>query len=154
MELRTTMDEATRKGVADQLQPLLVDLVDLALAGKQAHWTVTGENFRSVHLQLDEIVDTARLVGDDIAERLATIGMVPDGRSRSVADGTRLEQLDLGWMDDTAAVSAIASRMQALAGSAREAVRSLDDLDLVSQDMVIGLVAALEKHLWMLSAQE
>ena len=41
---------------AGWLEPLLVDLVSLALTGKQAHWHVTGPNFLPVHEQLDEIV--------------------------------------------------------------------------------------------------
>ncbi|MBU1803288.1 MAG: DNA starvation/stationary phase protection protein, partial [Actinobacteria bacterium] len=34
------------------LQQLLVDLTDLHLQGKQAHWNVVGKNFRDLHLQL------------------------------------------------------------------------------------------------------
>ncbi|HET7740426.1 MAG TPA: ferritin-like domain-containing protein, partial [Mycobacterium sp.] len=42
------------------LQKVLVDLIELHLQGKQAHWNLVGTNFRDLHLQLDEIVDTAR----------------------------------------------------------------------------------------------
>ena len=42
------------------LQKVLVDLIELALQGKQAHWNVVGTNFRDLHLQLDELVDLAR----------------------------------------------------------------------------------------------
>src|SRR3954447_21247662 len=46
------------RAVAGELQRMLVDLVDLALIGKQAHWNVEGAHFRSVHLFLDELVES------------------------------------------------------------------------------------------------
>lgn len=154
MSMRTTLDEQTRKAVADQLQPLLADIIDLGLLAKQVHWTVVGENFRSVHLQLDEIVDTAREHSDVIAERMATLGIEPDGRAGTVASGTSLESLDVSWLNDAQAVAATASRVQQAGTRARDAIKALEDLDLVSQDLVIALVTDLEKHLWMLSVQE
>ena len=35
----------------------MVDLIELYLQGKQAHWNLVGTNFRDLHLQLDEIID-------------------------------------------------------------------------------------------------
>jgi len=46
---------------------------------------VLGANFRGLHLQLDEIVDTAREASDTIAERMRAVNAVPDGRSDTVA---------------------------------------------------------------------
>ena len=41
------------KTLTDNMQLVLVDLVELHLQGKQAHWNVVGKNFRDLHLQLD-----------------------------------------------------------------------------------------------------
>ena len=49
------------------LQQVLVDMIELHLQGKQAHWNVVGTNFRDLHLQLDELVDFAREGSDTIA---------------------------------------------------------------------------------------
>ncbi|MFC8720417.1 Dps family protein, partial [Kitasatospora sp. NPDC057198] len=76
------MDIATGGPLADHdrdtageaLQGALVDLVDLSLIGKQAHWNLYGPRFRSVHLQLDEVVATARDFADQVAERASAIG--------------------------------------------------------------------------------
>ena len=50
------------------LQRVLVDLIELHIQGKQAHWNVVGTNFRDLHLQLDEVVDStaARPAGPSI----------------------------------------------------------------------------------------
>ena len=67
------------------LQDSLVELIDLSLQAKHYHWTVTGREFRAVHLQLDEITDEVRLWYDEVAERLATLDVAPDGRTATVA---------------------------------------------------------------------
>jgi DNA-binding ferritin-like protein len=46
---------AERQAVAVELQAMLVDLLDLTLIGKHAHWNVEGPHFRSVHRELDEL---------------------------------------------------------------------------------------------------
>src|ERR1700704_509431 len=72
------------------LQKVLVDLIELHLQAKQAHWNVVGTNFRDLHLQLDEIVDIAREASDTIAERMRAIDAMPDGRSDTVTATTTL----------------------------------------------------------------
>jgi starvation-inducible DNA-binding protein len=72
------------------LQKVLVDLIELHLQGKQAHWNVVGTNFRDLHLQLDELVDFAREGSDTIAERMRALDAVADGRSDTVAATTVL----------------------------------------------------------------
>ncbi|MFJ6120357.1 ferritin-like domain-containing protein [Streptomyces sp. NPDC092129] len=76
---------------------------------KQAHWNVYGPRFRSVHLQLDEVVATTRGYADRIAERAAGNQRKPTaGRRalpkqadfrRSPEDGSRTPMsLGLWWM--------------------------------------------------------
>jgi len=71
--------------LATHLQQLSVDLIDLHLQGKQAHWNVVGLNFRDLHLALDEVVDAARTFSDTVAERMRAIYITPDGRAKTVA---------------------------------------------------------------------
>jgi starvation-inducible DNA-binding protein len=68
---------AERRAGAAQLQGALVDLLDLTLIGKHAHWNVEGRLFRSVHRELDELVDAWRRLADEVAERAVTIGACP-----------------------------------------------------------------------------
>src|ERR1700712_1921125 len=78
--------------LAADLQRVLVDLVELHLQGKQAHWNVIGSNFRDLHLQLDELVDAAREASDTIAERMRALDAIADGRSDTVVAATSLPQ--------------------------------------------------------------
>ena len=86
------------------LQSVLVNLIELHLQGKQAHWNVVGKNFRDLHLQLDEIIDDARLFADELAERMRALQAVPDGRSTAVAEGTSLPPFP-AWSPTTCAAS-------------------------------------------------
>ncbi|MCA9152383.1 MAG: DNA starvation/stationary phase protection protein, partial [Planctomycetales bacterium] len=82
---RSILKSDQRDTTVKQLQSCLYDLIDLALQGKEAHWNVLGPNFRSVHLQLDEIIDSARNASDEVAERIVTLGLSPDGRASQIA---------------------------------------------------------------------
>jgi starvation-inducible DNA-binding protein len=144
---------ATDKVVVKDLQATLVELIDLSLAAKQAHWNVVGPNFRSVHLELDEIVDTVRLGSDRVAERIATIGAVPDGRSSAVAKGSSLPDFPDGRVATVEVVERIGSTVDTVTQRMRGRIERSADPDPVSQDILIGVADALEKHAWMLRAQ-
>jgi len=135
------------------MQPVLVDLIALSLNAKQAHWHVQGHHFMQVHLQLDELVADARRFADEVAERLVALDATVDGRPAAVATTTNLPEFDQGFLADDKVVSAIVDQIDATIGRARAAVEPLDDIDKVSQDVVIELLRALEKHRWMFAAQ-
>jgi starvation-inducible DNA-binding protein len=134
------------------LQASLVELLDLALQGKQAHWNVVGPLFRPVHLELDEIVESAHAAVDTVAERLSALREVPDGRAATVAATTPLEPFPTGTVVDRDAVSFIGSRMDVLNAHLRERIERLG-VDPVSQGILIGIEEVFEKHAWMLRVQ-
>ncbi len=142
-----------KKSVAKDLQATLVELIDLSLLGKQAHWNVVGSHFRSIHLQLDEIVDIARLSSDRVAERLATIGAAPDGRAETVATSSELAPFPEGFVAGTDTVKLVTAAMETISGRMRERILRIGDDDPVSQDILIGTSDEIEKAAWMLRAQ-
>jgi starvation-inducible DNA-binding protein len=147
------MDAKTRKAVVGDLQATLAELIDLSLLGKQAHWNVVGPNFRSIHLQLDEIVDTARLASDRVAERIATVGDAPDGRAASVAKTSGLPDFPAGQVPVTDAVKRVGATVDAMSERLTERIIRMAEADPVSQDILIGTADELEKQAWMLRAQ-
>ncbi|MFF7490736.1 Dps family protein [Streptomyces luteogriseus] len=151
--VKSPLSDANLKTVSEALQGALVDLVDLALVAKQIHWNVVGPRFRSVHLQLDEVVDTARQYSDTVAERAAALGISPDGRAATVAVGSGIGVTPEGWVDDTTAVGTLVEALGAVIARMRERVESTGEPDPVSQDIFIGITADLEKHHWMFQAE-
>ncbi|MGW3421665.1 Dps family protein [Streptomyces phaeochromogenes] len=151
--VKSPLTDADLKTVSEALQGALVDLVDLSLVAKQIHWNVVGPRFRSVHLQLDEVVDTARLHSDTVAERASTLGVSPDGRAATVATSSGIGVTPDGWVKDTDAVGALVDALAAVIGRMRERVGATGEADPVSQDIFIGITADLEKHHWMFQAE-
>ncbi|GAA5074478.1 starvation-inducible DNA-binding protein [Thermocatellispora tengchongensis] len=145
-------DEA-RKVVAEALQGALVDLIDLSLIAKQAHWNLIGHNFRSIHLQLDEIVSLAREHMDVMAERAVALGINPDGRVGTVAKSTPVQQLEAGYLQDGKVIAAMTDILDAMIKRMRERVRATEEPDPVTQDLLISVTQGLEKQHWMVQAQ-
>ena len=151
--VKSSLSDADLKTVGDALKGALVELVDLGLVAKQVHWNVVGPRFRSVHLQLDEVVDTARQHSDTVAERCSAIGVSPDGRAASVAAQSAIGSVPEGWIKDVDVVRTMVDALGAVIARMRERIEATDEPDPVSQDILIQLTADLEKHAWMFQAE-
>lgn len=135
------------------LQKVLVDLIELHLQGKQAHWNVVGANFRDLHLQLDELVDFAREGSDTIAERIRALDGVADGRSDTVAATTSLPQLPADEHDTADVVDLIATRVYAAVGTMRAVHDAIDAEDPSTADILHQLIDGLEKLSWLIKSE-
>jgi starvation-inducible DNA-binding protein len=142
-----------RNAVGPALQATLVDLVDLSLVGKQAHWNLVGRMFHDVHLHLDELVATARRYADDVAERAAAIGFSPDARARTVAEGSAVPSFPDGWVADRDVVGRTFEAIDAVVSRLRPRIDEAEKNDLVTQDLFIEIVRELEKARWMWRAE-
>ncbi|GLY72452.1 Dps family protein [Actinoallomurus iriomotensis] len=151
--VKSSLSDEARRTTGTILQETLVDLIDLHLSAKQAHWNLTGRSFRSVHLQLDEVVDLAREAADTVAERASAIGVNPDGRARTVADQTKLHQFETGWLPDDKVIAAITDMLGEMGKRFRERIEKLDETDLVTQDILIATAQELDKQHWMFAVQ-
>ncbi len=153
-QIKSPLNAKNRTATGAALATVLADLVDLSLVGKQAHWNLVGRRFRSIHLQLDEIVDAARLASDDVAERSAAIGVPPDGRAATVAKESGLPGHPEGWAADDAVVAYFVDALSRLIERLRAQIDAVETTDVVSQDLLIGIAAIMEKHYWMLQAEQ
>ncbi|MEE4595429.1 DNA starvation/stationary phase protection protein [Streptomyces sp. DSM 41524] len=139
--------------LAQALQQIVVDLVELHLQGKQAHWNVVGHNFRDLHLQLDQIVDDARESADTIAERMRALAAIPDGRSETVAATTTLPAFPPGEASVSTVVDLITARLRATADTLRTLHDQVDTEDPATADLLHAIIDSLEKHAWMVNAE-
>ena len=141
------------KALTDNLQRVLVDLLELQLQGKQAHWNVVGKNFRDTHRMLDEIIEDARTFSDTVAERMRALHGVPDGRSDTVADTTSLPEYPNGEVDTAHTIDLITERLEATIATVREVHDPVDDEDPTSADILHAVLERLEQFAWMVSAE-
>jgi starvation-inducible DNA-binding protein len=139
--------------LAGHLQQLSVDLIELHLQGKQAHWNVVGKNFRDLHLQLDEIVDAARDFSDEVAERMRALYVTPDGRSASVAHQTSLAPFPANEVDTAATVDLITAALYGVAETARRIHDDVDREDPTTSDLLHEIIARIEQLAWMVDSE-
>ncbi|MGH3674420.1 MAG: Dps family protein [Mycobacterium sp.] len=144
---------AASRQLGDSLQRVLVDLIELHLQGKQAHWNVVGTNFRDLHLQLDELVDFAREASDTIAERMRALDAVPDGRSDTVAGSTTLPQFPAYERSTADVVDLITARAYAAVDTMRTVHDGVDAEDPSTADILHQLIDGLEKLAWLIKSE-
>ena len=146
---KTTRRQNAEKGftasptLAANLQTVRVDLIELSLQGKQAHWNVVGRNFRDTHRQLDEIIEAARTFSDTVAERMRALHAVPDGRTDTIAETTSLPAFPMGEV----------STQEAAIATMRDVHDAVDEEDPTSADILHAVLESLEQFAWMVSAE-
>jgi starvation-inducible DNA-binding protein len=147
------LEDQARDIAGSALQATLVDLVDLSLIAKQAHWNLVGRQFHDVHLHLDELVDTARKYSDEVAERAAALGVSPDGRAATVASDSHVPDFPSGWVKDRDVIRQAFEALDATVKGLRPRIEEVEKADLVTQDLFIEITGALEEQRWMWQAQ-
>jgi starvation-inducible DNA-binding protein len=142
-----------REEVGRELQLTLVSLVDLTLVGKQLHWSIVGPRFNPLHQRLDELVDSWHELADKVAERAVALGHFPDGQADAIVAAGDRSPLEPGAIEDQAVLAEVVRRVSDVAEEIRARMDRLGELDLVTQDLLIGIVGELEEQLWMTRSQ-
>lgn len=148
-----TLRHEERDALGTALQSVLVDLTDLGLAGKQLHWNIVGPRFRSLHLELDDLVDSARDLGDQVAERARALAWTPDARRDVVASQSSLPQVPEGEIGDAEVLQHVTALLVQAVSTTRTAMEQAAEYDPVTEDLLHQVVQSLEEHAWMFSAQ-
>ncbi len=138
--------------VAGILQERLNALNDLALTLKHIHWNVVGPNFIAVHTMLDPQVDAVRLMVDETAERIATLGGSPIGTPGALVARRSWDDYSVGRDDALAHLGALDVVYAGVIAAHRDAIEQTDEPDPVTQDMLIGQAAQLEQFHWFVRA--
>jgi len=148
----SAIDPDVTAGVAQFLEPVVLDLQAMVVNGKQAHWHVRGANFQAVHELLDTVVEHAQGYADDAAERIVALGLPLDARIANVAAKTTVPPLSAGFQQADATITEVIAGIDATLATVRTAIDELEELDPVSQDVVIEIARGLEKDRWFLFA--
>ena len=145
--------ESARREIAQALDEVLVDGIDLQVQTKVAHWNVKGPFFGVLHPLFDTFVASLSQHNDEIAERAVTLGGLATATVRRAAAASRLPELPVETTHGGDLVRLLAERFERhLVGlrSARTVAEKNGDPDTV--DLLTEVVSELEKHGWMLRA--
>ncbi len=138
--------------VAGILQLRLHALNDLALTLKHVHWNVVGPHFIGVHEMIDPQVDVVRAYVDEIAERIATLGTSVQGTPGALVAARTWNDYSIGRADTIAHLGALDVVYQGVITDHRKAADDTEELDPVTNDMLIGHLHQLELFHWFIRA--
>jgi len=142
-----------RKKIADILNKLLSDAIDLKSQAKQAHWNVKGENFIAIHELFDKVSGEVDEAVDTIAERIVQLGDTALGTVRVAAKSSRLKEYPLAISDSAKHIDALSSALAAFNSYARKNIDETSAIgDAITADMLTGIVRGLDKLLWFVES--
>jgi starvation-inducible DNA-binding protein len=138
--------------VAELLQKQLSRYNDLHLTLKHVHWNVVGPNFIGVHEMIDPQVELVRGYADEVAERIATLGGSPKGTPGAIISDRSWDDYSLERDTVQAHLAALDLVYDGIIEDTRKAIDETEEADPVTNDMLIGHSAELEKFQWFVRA--
>lgn len=136
--------------VGDTLQMRLHALNDLQLTLKHAHWNVVGRDFIGVHEMLDPQIEKVRAMIDTIAERMATLGVSPNGLAGALVQARPWDDYDIQRAGTAEHLAALDVVYTGVIESHRKAHAVAEKLDPITEDLLIGQIAELELFQWFM----
>ena len=147
------LKENARKEMIAVLNERLADTIDLSHAVKQAHWNLKGTGFIGVHELLDDVTAHLREGSDMMAERVAMMGGLAQGTSKTVAEKSSLEPYPTELVSVEDHVQALVSRFNDYTVKLRQAMEAADEAgDEDTADLLTEVSRAAEKDAWFIGS--
>lgn len=120
----------------------------------QFHWYVKGPQFYALHVKFEELYDEVTADMDAVAERLLAIGGEPYATLEEFQKHSIIEEFYADKdLSEEKMVKALIINLQEVRDSLQEGIALTDkNKDYVSNDLLIGIKASIDKHIWMLQA--
>lgn len=123
-----------------------------AISAKHWGWNVVGPSFIGVHEMIDPQVEVVRAFADDVAERIAALGASPQGTPGAIIKDRDWDDYSVGRDTVQAHLAALDLVYTGVIEDLRSAIDETDELDPVTQDLLIGQAGPLEKFQWFVRA--
>jgi starvation-inducible DNA-binding protein len=146
------MSEENATRVIEILQTRLHAHNDLQLTLKHVHWNVVGPHFIAVHEMIDPQVEVVRAMADDTAERIATLGGSPKGTPGAIVEERTWNEYSLGRATTQEHLGALDLVYHGVIEETRANVEEVEELDPVTEDMLVGQLEKLELFHWFIRA--
>jgi len=147
------LSEVSRMAIAQSLNELLVDGLDLHSQIKVAHWNIKGPGFAALHPLFETFAIGLAAHNDSVAERAVTLGAKAYGTARHVAAHSKIAEYPQEATRDLEHVRLLADRIEQYLSSCR-ATRAVGEqhADTDTVDLLTGVISEFEKHAWFLRA--
>lgn len=139
-----------KKPLIDELNMQLANWNVLDTKLHAYHWYISGPSFFVLHEKFEEWYTEAADYIDELAERILTIGGKPIASLKDYLEQSSLEEA-VGEETPQAMLAQLELDFQQVVLESKEVVEMAEEEnDDPTADFFIGLIASLEKHLWMI----
>ena len=147
------LPEESRAKIADALNAVLADGLDLHSQTKVAHWNIKGPHFAALHPLFETFAISLGNHNDSVAERAVTLGAKAYGTVRHAAKTSRLPEYPQEITRDLEHVELLSERIDNYLAGARQSRNVAEKVgDTDSVDLLTGIITEFEKHSWFLKA--
>lgn len=143
--------EAQRTSIM-ALQQTLIELQQLQLQTKQAHWNVSGTLFYPLHELLQDHHDGVAKYADEVAERLLAIGASADGRANTIVRTSRVPEMPGGFIDDAQVIGWFATNYRVVSDEIGQGIKASEDGDPTTSNLLQEVQHAIDKYQWQIRA--
>lgn len=146
------LDKADSKVVVEKLNELLANYSVFYQNVRGYHWNIKGENFFELHQKFEELYDNLFSKIDEIAERILTLGSVPNHAFSAYYKLSEIEDSDY-VSDGVTAIKQILDSLKVVIKLQREILDISDDADDEGTNAIMSdYIREQEKLYWMYSA--
>ena len=143
---------ANLEKVGNVLQSQLIELQNLALQAKQAHWNVSGTLFYSLHELLQEHYEGYSKYADTVAERMLSIGVSSDGRAETIVQTANMPVIPAGFIDDAEVIRFFIDDLKLTGDRTRARIKEIEDIDPTSANVLQEVEYILGQYQWQFRA--
>lgn len=138
------------KKLIDNLNREVANLGVLYTKLHNFHWFVDGVKFFELHEKFEQLYDEVTENFDAVAERILMLGGTPFATLKEFLANATIKEAS-GKIDGKEMVVEVLKDFELLEKEITETIKIAQDLgDEVTVDMLIGMLASLQKHNWML----
>jgi starvation-inducible DNA-binding protein len=153
-DINIGLEKQELQGSVDILNRVLSDNHVLYVKTRKYHWNVTGRMFHSLHELLEEQYELLARTGDEIAERVRSLGAPAIGTIQEFQQYASLKEEPGDYPEANTMVQNLVDDHDAVIRNLRQFVDDTDEKfhDMGTSDFLTGVMEAHEKMAWMLRA--
>ena len=149
---RIGLDAEKCAQLSGKLNLLLANLQMFYINARGYHWNIKGEKFFELHVKFEELYNDLFLKIDEVAERILTLGSVPDHTYTTYLKAASIQEAP-NVSDGRQAVSNVLAAFQTLLVLEREILDLSGDAgDEGTNALMSDYIREQEKTVWMYSA--
>jgi len=146
------LDSARSQQLAKLLNDLLANYSVFYQNTRGYHWNIRGRKFFELHLKFEELYNDLFVKIDDVAERILTLGHVPEHKFTGYLEGSKIPESN-EVTDGDKAIEEILSAFKTLLTKQRNILDLSGEIDDEGTNALMSdYIREQEKLVWMYSA--